>query len=189
MPATNGSIRAAIIALAPLPMAVVDLDGSTNPLSSPVVAANKAMDRLLVKPGGTIVGRVVDDFVLPDRRRIASEHLTLMASSSLEGYNVQAQIRHGSGHVLEMPTWVKRLRLDDSLPLAAIVVAPQDLTTKPLDVLTTTSESSGAAFIVTDHDWRVEHRSHKTDVFLNYEPLEGSGAGVKALGEQTSSQL
>src|SRR5918994_2625176 len=81
------------VAQVPLPMAILDLGASDDPLSAPLVAVNEAMNQLLVQPGESAVGRIVADFTLPDRRPDAARRLELLASSLIDGYQLQALIR------------------------------------------------------------------------------------------------
>jgi DNA-binding CsgD family transcriptional regulator/PAS domain-containing protein len=162
VPSATGSISAAL-ALVPLPMAVVDLGDSR------VVAANEACERLVVEPGRTVVGRWVHEFTAPERLEIAKENFRSLMTR-VEGYQVHGRVVPENGREFSALFWVRRLHLDDTSALAAIVVLPDDPGPRPVNQTIVASTDVDAGFLETDQDWNIDYCSNDICDLLGYEP-------------------
>lgn len=150
----------AALAVVSVPMAVVDLAPSPDPLQSPIVAANQACESLLVEPGQTVVGRRLLDFTAPDRVDIARENMGSL-ESRVEGFQVAGSAVPDNGPEFSALFSVRRLHLDDGSDLSVIVVLPEDSAAASLEQAIALSALADVTFLVTDHDWGVEHCSDR----------------------------
>ena len=157
------------VAQVPFPMAVLDLGASDDPLSAPLVAVNEAMNRLLVQPGESALGRIVADFTLPDRRKQTATYLGLLASSQLDGYQLRASIRQANGTVVTAQVWIRRLDLPNGSNLAAALVAPADFLKTELNPATVANSTVGVGVIITDGSWVIEESSDGIGALLGSE--------------------
>jgi PAS domain S-box-containing protein len=163
-------------------MAVLDLAASPDPLSAPIVAVNQAMDRILMGKSGTALGRVARDFTLPEREEDGAKYLGFLTSSLLDGYHLNARIRQGSGEVVDVQVWVRRLELGDGHnPAAAIVVAPGDVLATDMNTTTVSNSTVDVAVIITDSGWVIEEASDAVRALLGYEPAALVGRSLLTL--------
>lgn len=165
----------------PLPMAVLDLTASRDPLSARIVAVNEPMNRLLVGQGDTALGRSAGDFTLPDQREEAATYLGLLKSSLLDGYQLRASIRQTTGEVVDAQVWVRRLKLDDGHNLAAAVVAPGDFAATELNPGAAADSTVGVGVIITNGSWVIEESSDTIGALLGYEPSALIGRSLLTL--------
>lgn len=155
-------------------MAVVELVAEGDPLDARIVTANDACKRLVVEPGTTVIGRKLLDFTAPDRINIARQNVASL-SARVDGYYVAGRAVPDNGREFSALYSVRRLHLDDAPNLAAITVLPEHLDTQPLeDTIAMTTTAAG--FLVTDHEWRIEHRSDDLAAALLGETTASIGA-------------
>jgi DNA-binding CsgD family transcriptional regulator len=140
-----------------LPAAVVDLGTAGDPLLAPVVAANEACARLAAAAGANIVGRCLNEFTSSDRLEIARENLNALRTR-VEGFQVLGRFVAQNGHESSAHFWVRRLDLSGGT-FAAIIVLPENSTSHPIEQAIAISGETDIGFIVTDREWRIEHRS------------------------------
>src|SRR5918996_3128102 len=188
--ATQTHIHSAV-AQVPFPMAILDLGASDDPLSAPLIAVNEAMNQLLVQPGESAVGRIVADFTLPDRRPDAASRLELLASSMIDGYQLQALIRRSDGTVTDAQVWIRRLELSNGSNLAAALVAPADFLKTELNPAMVANATVGVGVIITDGSWVIQESSDAVGALLGSESSALVGRSLLTLvhAEDTPSFL
>jgi DNA-binding NarL/FixJ family response regulator len=144
-------------------MAVVDLDESR------VVAANEACERLVVEPGGTVVGRSLHEFTAPNRREIAEANM-MSLRTRVEGFLVDGRLVPENGREFSALFWVRRLRFDHTSALAAIVILPNDPGYRLVEPTVVGSTDVDAGFLETDQDWNIDYCSEDIRDLLGFEP-------------------
>ena len=166
LPGVSPAMRAALAHIN-LPMALIDL-GRWR-----VLASNTPMDRLLVGPGQTSAGRLLDEFlarVPEDGQAVVQNQLADLGAGRLLGYEAKGPFELADGSKPPVHSWFRRLDVSDR-QLATMILIPIG---EPLSAGTPApfvlAQTSTMAIVVTDHDWRAQNVSSDITEVLGYAP-------------------
>jgi PAS domain S-box-containing protein len=157
----------AILAYAPVGIAVADLDGN-------LLRVNRAMSELTGYPEVELVGMHRRDLTHPEDRAATTDHDGALRSGAAEHYRQEKRYRRRDGSIANVDVSSTLVRADDGSPRFQVAVVldrtaehlAREAAARSAEQLVRTMESVTDAIFMVDHHWTVTYVNHRFEELL-----------------------